>query len=61
LKFILGAIIINFRHLSTQAYRGSPGMNYLLEEFRDELRQRGLEQYFDRIFLTAPSKLFAFR
>ena len=44
-----------------KSYGGGPGMNYLMEEFRDELGRRGLGEYFDLIFQANPSGLFAFR
>ncbi len=43
-----------------KAYGGAPGMTFLMEDFRLTMNQRGLEEYFNRIFFTTPSKLFSF-
>ena len=41
-----------------KSYGGSPGLNFLMEEFREELKKRGLDQYFDRVFYSTPAKLY---
>lgn len=43
-----------------KSYGGKPGLNFLMEEFRDELNQKGLGEYFNHIFFSTPAKLYAF-
>ncbi len=44
-----------------KSYGGTPGLDYLLTTFKDELRKRNLSDYFDRVFILNPAKIFAFQ
>jgi 5-phospho-D-xylono-1,4-lactonase len=44
-----------------KSYGGHPGLNYLIFEFRDELKKRDLEQFFEQLFFKNPSALYAFK
>lgn len=43
-----------------KSYGGSPGLVYLLTTFRDELKKRGLESYWDNIMVANPASLYTF-
>lgn len=43
-----------------KSYGGQPGLNFLMEEFKEELEQKGLGEYFSRIFFSTPKNLFSF-
>lgn len=43
-----------------KSYGGSPGLNYLLTQFRDDLESRDLDIYFDKLFFSNPQKLYTF-
>ncbi len=43
-----------------KSYGGKPGLIYLLTEFRQELKGRGLENYFQQLFVNNPEKLYSF-
>ena len=49
------------RNTYWQSYGGSPGLTYLLTTFRDELNQRGLSAYWDRLMIHNPSVLYSFK
>ncbi|QHW00345.1 phosphotriesterase family protein [Spirosoma endbachense] len=49
------------RHTYWQSYGGSPGLTYLLTTFRDELAQRGLGDYWNRLMIDNPAALYSFR
>jgi phosphotriesterase-related protein len=44
-----------------KSYGGKPGLTYLLTEFRNELKSRGLNGYFEKMFFANPQKLYAFK
>ncbi|MFD2934764.1 phosphotriesterase family protein [Spirosoma flavum] len=48
------------RNTYWQSYGGSPGLTYLLTTFRDELDQRGLGAYWDRLMIGNPTALYSF-
>lgn len=48
------------RNTYWKSYGGKPGLTYLLTTFKEELKKRGMEQYYDTLFLTNPQKLFSF-
>jgi predicted metal-dependent phosphotriesterase family hydrolase len=43
-----------------KSYGGLPGLSYLLTEFRDKLKAKKLDNYFETLFFTNPQKLYAF-
>lgn len=43
-----------------KSYGGSPGLNYLLTDFRRQLEKRGLGGYLEPIFFSNPQQLFCF-
>ncbi len=43
-----------------KSYGGKPGLIYLLTEFKNEIEQRGLVEYFENIFYTNPRELYSF-
>jgi len=43
-----------------KSYGGQPGLTYLLTNFIDELKQRGLEQHIDNLFVNNPQRLYSF-
>ena len=43
-----------------KSYGGTPGLNYLLTQFRDELETRDLDTYFEKLFFSNPQKLYTF-
>ena len=43
-----------------QAYGGKPGLTFLLTTFKEDLRQMGLERYYDHIFYKNPMALYSF-
>lgn len=43
-----------------KSYGGTPGLNYLLTEFKQELETRGMDAYFEKLFFTNPQKLYSF-
>jgi 5-phospho-D-xylono-1,4-lactonase len=44
-----------------KSYGGQPGLTWLLMDFKKELIARGLEKYFDALFIKNPHKLYSFR
>lgn len=48
------------KHSYWQAYGGEPGLNFLLTTFKEDLKQMGLETYYNHIFLDTPAELYAF-
>jgi phosphotriesterase-related protein len=49
------------KHSYWKSYGGEPGLEFLLTTFRDDLKQMGLGEYFDKIFYENPSHLYAFK
>lgn len=49
------------RNTYWKSYGGTPGLNYLLREFRGQMKKRGLDQYLENIFFLNPQKLFSFK
>jgi len=45
---------------SWKSYGVAPGLTYLIETIPDFLRQKGLEEYYQKIFFGTPKKLFSF-
>lgn len=48
------------RNTYWKSYGGSPGLNYLLTDFKEQMNKRGLSVYLEKIFFTNPQKLFCF-
>jgi predicted metal-dependent phosphotriesterase family hydrolase len=48
------------RNTYWKSYGGSPGLNYLLTTFKEEMRKMGLEQYLENIFYKNPQRIFSF-
>lgn len=48
------------RNTYWKSYGGSPGLDYLLSNFTEQLKKRDLFQYFDHIFIKNPAKIFSF-
>jgi 5-phospho-D-xylono-1,4-lactonase len=48
------------RNTYWKSYGGSPGLNYLLTDFKAQMSKRGLGEYWEKIFFTNPQKLFCF-
>jgi 5-phospho-D-xylono-1,4-lactonase len=48
------------RNTYWQSYGGSPGLNYLLTTFHQQMDKRGLSGYLEKIFFTNPRQLFSF-
>ena len=48
------------RNTYWQSYGGSPGLNYLLTTFQQQMKKRGLSDYLEKIFFTNPQQLFSF-
>ena len=48
------------RNTYWRSYGGSPGLTYLLTTFRDELDQRGLSEYWNRLMIDNPMALYSF-
>ena len=44
-----------------KSYGGKPGLTYLLTEFKKELIERGLENYFGKLFVSNPESLYSFK
>lgn len=49
------------KHSYWKSYGGSPGLDFLLTSFKEDLQQMGLEKYYDDIFIKNPAHLFSFR
>lgn len=43
-----------------QSYGGTPGLNFLLTTFKEDLGKMGLGEYFDNLFFKNPAELYAF-
>jgi len=43
------------------SYGGSPGLNYLLTNFKEQMTKRGLQEYLQKIFFDNPQQLFCFK
>lgn len=43
-----------------KSYGGSPGLNYLLETIPGFLKEKGLHEYFESIFVENPARLYSF-
>jgi predicted metal-dependent phosphotriesterase family hydrolase len=48
------------RHAYWKSYGGKPGLSYLLTTFVDELRERGLESFQEKLFVENPARIFSF-
>lgn len=48
------------RNTYWKSYGGNPGLDYLLTTFVNELQQRGLDTYFNKIFIKNPARIFSF-
>jgi 5-phospho-D-xylono-1,4-lactonase len=48
------------RNTYWKSYGGQPGLIYLLTDFKDELKKRGVGNYYEKIFFSNPQKLFTF-
>lgn len=43
-----------------KSYGGEPGLDYLLTTFKDEINNRNLHEYLDKIFIENPARIFSF-
>ena len=57
-RIVLGMDMARNRYW--KSYGGKPGLVFLLTTFKDDLKKRGLEGYFDQMFITNPRQLFSF-
>ncbi len=48
------------RNTYWKSYGGKPGLIYLLTDFKEEMKSRGLEAYYEKLFFSNPQKLFTF-
>ena len=48
------------RNTYWKSYGGNPGLVYLLTTFRDELKKRELESYWDKLMVENPASLYTF-
>jgi 5-phospho-D-xylono-1,4-lactonase len=48
------------RNTYWKSYGGNPGLGYLLTTFVDELKIRNLENYFNKLFIENPARIFTF-
>lgn len=48
------------KHTYWQSYGGKPGLNFLLTSFKEDLRQMGLGDYYETIFVKNPAQLYSF-
>lgn len=48
------------KHSYWKSYGGSPGLNFLLTTFKEDLDMMGLSDYYDNIFFKNPAQLYAF-
>jgi phosphotriesterase-related protein len=44
-----------------RSYGGEPGLVYLLTTFKKELDERGLRNYFEKLFFSNPQRLYSFK
>ncbi len=42
------------------SYGGQPGLTFLLENFKKDLDQMGLREFYQDLFYQVPQKLFTF-
>jgi len=43
-----------------KSYGGKPGLDYLLTTFKDEINNRNLNDYLDKLFIENPARIFSF-
>lgn len=43
-----------------RSYGGKPGLDFLMRTFRDELKNRGLESYWENLMVRNPASVFSF-
>jgi phosphotriesterase-related protein len=48
------------RNTYWKSYGGKPGLSYLLTTFKDELNKINLTEYFEKLLLQNPQRLFSF-
>ncbi|MBX3254995.1 MAG: hypothetical protein KF862_12710 [Chitinophagaceae bacterium] len=48
------------RNTYWKSYGGHPGLDYLLTTFVSELNKRGLNNYFNAVFIDNPARIFSF-
>jgi len=44
-----------------KSYGGKPGLDYLLTTFKDQLQQRQLGEFFNKLFIENPAGIFSFK
>lgn len=49
------------RNTYWKSYGGKPGLEYLLTTFKFELEKRNLSEYFDKLFIHNPARIFSFK
>lgn len=49
------------RNTYWKSYGGKPGLSFLLKDFKQDLNEMGLGDYYENIFFKVPQKLFTFR
>ena len=48
------------RNAYWKSYGGKPGLDYLLTTFKDEINNRNLHDYLDKLFIENPARIFSF-
>jgi 5-phospho-D-xylono-1,4-lactonase len=49
------------KHAYWRSYDGKPGLDFLVTQFRDDLKKMGMGEYYDFIFRKNPAALFTFK
>lgn len=49
------------RNVYWRSYGGTPGLDFLLTRFVEDLQEMGLSEFFDDIFILNPARLYAFK
>lgn len=47
------------KHAYWKSYGGKPGLDFLLTQFKEDIRQMDLEEYYENIFIKNPAGLFS--
>ena len=48
------------RNAYWKSYGGMPGLDYLLTTFKNEINNRNLNEYLDKLFIENPARIFSF-
>jgi phosphotriesterase-related protein len=49
------------KNIYWKSYGGQPGLNFLIAEFQEKLKEWGMIEYFEKLFFSTPAKLFSFK